>query len=434
MPYEIRIPRLGWSMEEGVFVGWLKQAGERVEVGQPLFELEGEKALQEIESVDAGTLHLLSDSPKPGTVVAVGSLLGYLLAPGESVPVVKKDAPLNTAAIVEEPEPSSTSAPAASPSIRRLARELGVNLQAVIGTGAAGKITQDDVSRMSRPSKSESSVATPRAKRIAAELGVDWKTLNGTGKGGRIRESDVRSANPVGSPQKQITISPRRAAIAERLRQSRAKTIPVTLTTTAEATNLVALREQFKAARSEIVPAFTDIVACLLATVLKRHPQIAVNWSADERSLISIPEDQFHIGVAVDTPHGLLVPLLRHVSKKTLLTIVRESKTLIERARAGRLSAAEMQGGVMTITNLGAYGIDAFTPIINYPEIAILGLGAIREELALAADNRVVTRQRITLSLTFDHAAIDGAPAAAFLRDMVSAIENPSALLLGGDV
>ena len=174
------------------------------------------------------------------------------------------------------------------------------------------------------------------------------------------------------------------------------------------------------------------ILACLIARVVRRHPQLAVRWTDDGRSLVAVAETDIHIGIAVDAPAGLLVPIVRSVAGKSLPAVAAESAALVERARAGRLSSAEMQGGVLTISNLGGHGIDGFTPIINYPEIAILGVGAIRREAVVLPDDRIVPQDRVTLSLTFDHAAVDGAPAAAFLRNVVSAVENPAAALLDG--
>ena len=432
--HEIRIPRLGWSMEEGTFVGWRKQPGDHVAVGETLFELEGEKALQEIEAVDAGILYLPSDSPRPGSVVPVGTRLGYLLAPGEAPPgsALAVTPPPTQSREVSPPE----SPPAAGPSVRRLARELGVNLSSVTGTGKAGRITKEDVTAHVSPAIPTTTtcvVATPRAKRIARELQVDWTRLSGTGRDGRIREADVRAAaqQPRTSSLPSIPLSPRRKAIAERLRYSQQQTIPVTLTTTLNATHLVSLREQFKSQGAALVPAYTDIVACLVAGVLKKHPRMAIRWNPENRALITIPIEEFHLGIAVDTPDGLLVPVVRDVLGKSLMAVTRESKALIEKARSGRLTGNDVGDSVITITNLGAYGIEGFTPIINYPEIAILGLGAIRREAVVLSDDRIVPQDRLTLSLTFDHAAVDGAPAAAFLRDVVAAIETPAAHLLG---
>lgn len=432
MPFEIRIPRLGWSMEEGVFVGWLKQPGERVAMGDPLYELESDKALQPVESIDEGLLFVVPDAPAAGATVAVGTLLGYLLAVGEAPPATSPPSgPAATAATTPPPGGAPTNA-AAGPAARRLARALDVDLASVAGTGKRGRITCEDVAARSQsatvaiamPTQPITKrVASPRARRVASELGVDWKALAGTGRNGRVREADVRAARST-STARGIPLSPRRKAIAERLRKSRERTVPVTLTTIADATNLVAWREQFRRSDGGIVPAFTDIFASLVARTLSLHPQLTVRWEPGQDALIPLGRDELHVAIAVDTPDGLLAPVVRCVADKSPVDVARESRSLIERARQGRVTSAEMQDAAITITNLGGFGIDAFTPVINYPEIAILGLGAIRFEPAVTRDGRIEPRQRITLSLTFDHAAVDGAPAAAFLRDVVMAVET----------
>jgi pyruvate dehydrogenase E2 component (dihydrolipoamide acetyltransferase) len=371
-------------MEEGTFVNWRKQPGEHVAAGEILFEFEGEKALQEIESLDTGILHVPDSSPAPGSVVPVGQLLGYLLVPGES-PDGLPNAPSAAPAMARAPAPTST-------------------------------------------------IASPRARRVAAELGVDWTVLQGTGQGGRVRESDVRAVaarGAVRSAPRVVRVAPRRKAIADRLRLSRERTLPVTITTVADATNLVGLRAQFKASGAEIIPSLTDIMACLVARVFMSHPQIAARWQADGESLVQAAEDGLHIGVAVDTPEGLLVPVVRDVGRKSLVAVAIESRALIDQARSGRLSADGMRGGVFTITNLGGFGIDAFTPIINHPEVAILGLGAIRREPVYSPDGRILSRDRMALSLTFDHAALDGAPAAAFLKAVSASVATVAAVLIG---
>ncbi|MBL8849472.1 MAG: 2-oxo acid dehydrogenase subunit E2 [Planctomycetaceae bacterium] len=467
MAAPITIPRLGWSMEEGTFVGWLKQSGDSVAVGDPLFELEGEKALQEIESVDAGTLYISPDAPQPGSVVAVGSLLGYLLAPGEAPPATREgEAPA-------EPHGAEGVAsclpPPAGPSVRRLARELGVSLDQLTAGGSMTKITADDVvaramqrgtahaggSLRSNPATHpgnwdavwESPAASPRARRVAAELGVDWTRLRGSGRGGRVREADVRAAaesgvqasslrihSPLPSEAERlagaISLSPRRKAIIAHLRRTQTLAIPVTLTTTADATHLVALRAQFKS-HGGLVPAYTDLIACLAARVLRQHPALCVRWTPDHNALVPVADDAIDIGIAVDTQDGLIVPVVRDVARASLLAVADSSRKLIDTARDGRLTKGDMQGAVLTISNLGAYGIEAFTPVINDPEIAILGLGAIRREPVVLSDDRIVPQDRITLSLTFDHAAVDGAPAAAFLRDVAAAVAAPAVLLMG---
>ena len=207
MPFEITIPRLGWSMEEGTFVRWLKKNGDFVNAGDALFELEGEKAAQDIEAVDSGVLVIPATAPQPGTVVAVGAVIGHLIADGEVAPQIAasgaKSAAATTSTSTSSNAPEVVAAnavePAAAPSVRRLAREMGVKLASLEGSGPAGRITADDVRTTSsrQPAvlpASASSIASPRARRVAKELGVDWKTLPGSGKGGRVREQDVRQA------------------------------------------------------------------------------------------------------------------------------------------------------------------------------------------------------------------------------------------------
>jgi pyruvate dehydrogenase E2 component (dihydrolipoamide acetyltransferase) len=335
MPIEITVPRLGWSMEEGTFAGWLKQNGDHVTAGEPLFAMESDKVTMDVESLDNGILYVAPDAPEPGAVVVVGQRLGFLLAPGEPAP----DAPIR-----ERPTP-----------------------------------------------------VTPRARRVAAELGVDTAQLRGSGRGGRIREVDVRAAGAV-------PITALRRTIARRMMESRQNTAPVTLTSRADATALVALRNQWKLAPGPgPAPSYTDILAKLVAIVLESHPALGgLSGKA-------------HIGIAVDTPEGLLVPVLRDVAASSLADLARRSRELIEAARAHRLRAEDLAGGTFSIT-----------PIINFPEAAVLGVGAIRKEPVVLESGELAVREQMTLSLTFDHRVVDGAPAARFLQALVRLIEDAS--------
>ena len=177
-----------------------------------------------------------------------------------------------------------------------------------------------------------------------------------------------------------------------------------------------------------LVPAFHDIIAKLVAGCLKQDRRLAGRWDGD--TIVLPADNEIHIGLAVDTPEGLIVPVLRNVLNEPLLSLAAESSRIIRKARDGRLSGSDMRDAVFTITNLGSFGIDAFTPVINLPETAILGLGAIRKQAVVVNDDRIEVRSMMTLSLTFDHRAIDGAPAAKFLQSVVAAIENPAARLL----
>ena len=445
MAQEIIIPRLGWSMEEGTFVAWLKSEGDFVKRGDALFELEGEKATQEIEAVDEGVLRIPLSGPKPGSVHKVGAIIGYLVGAGESIPGLANPSQQTNIEVVNEAD-----SPVASPSVRQLARKVGIQLSHVKGTGPRGRILQEDVHQakvifsenaqepvISHVSKmSSQQVASPRARRLASNLGIDWKLLIGSGAGGRVRECDVKAASTdlpsaitaAGKAQR-IPISKKRRLIAQRLVASRQLTVPVTLTTKADATNLVNLRNQFKSTNgTHPIPSFQDIITKLVAEVLKEHLFLAGRW--DEDAIVLPAHHELDIGMAVDTEDGLLVPVIRNVAGLTLRDVAAQSKSLVQQAREGKITAAQMQGGVFTITNLGAFEIDSFTPVINYPEAAILGLGAIRKEPFFLDDGQVVAQLQLALSLTFDHRIVDGAPAARFLQSLVSAISNPSAFLL----
>ena len=393
MPIEIQLPRLGWSMEEGKFLAWLKKDGDFIKEGEPLFTLESDKAAQDVESIDSGLLHIAPNGPKPGDVIKVGHVLGYLLAKGESAPVpnqpeekVKDSGPKN---LIHSPAP----------------------------------ILLPTKSRTETP-------ASPRARRAAKEHRVDLATLAPTGQGGRIRERDVIAAAAVTAPQavtsgQKVPLTPMRRAIAARLMHSRQTTVPVTITARCDATALLAFRQQLKSAGEKahlpVIPTLNDLFIKLTASALRQHPMLTATWAEDHLLL----PDAIHLGVAVDTGEGLLVPVIRDVHSSTLTEIAARSQPLIAAARAGRLAAADMQGACFTLSNLGGLGVEAFTPVINPPESAILGIGTILREAVPLDDGTFTARDRLTLSLTFDHRVNDGAAAARFLQTLRHLIEHP---------
>jgi pyruvate dehydrogenase E2 component (dihydrolipoamide acetyltransferase) len=390
MAIPITIPRLGWNMEDGVFVGWLRRDGDPIQTGETLFTLESEKATEDIECLDSGILRITVGSPEPGDPVKVGDLIGYLLAPGEKeVPAITSQESLLKPEAVKGPVPVSTSR----------------------------KVEHTKIA------------ISPRARRAAAELGVDWRNLKGTGRTGRIREEDVRNARQAAKVRDESEvgdsrITPTRRIIAERMRHSLSTTAPVTLTTTADATNLVDFRQEMKTRQGEKAPGFTDCFVKLAAVALAAHPRLNSRWENDR--IIQLRE--IHIGMAVDTEVGLMAPVIRDVPRLTLFEVADRSRALIDRARKGTLKIKEMEGGTFTVTNLGAFGVDAFTPIIHWPECAIFGIGRIRR-LPVVVDDQVVPREQVTLSLTFDHRIADGADAARFLQTLVALIEEPAAAL-----
>jgi pyruvate dehydrogenase E2 component (dihydrolipoamide acetyltransferase) len=210
--------------------------------------------------------------------------------------------------------------------------------------------------------------------------------------------------------------------IAERMLTSHHSTAPVTLFTTIDATNLVQLRNQLKASAGNAAPSYNDMFVLLTARALLKHPALNSRWEKDR----VVASEGIHIGIAVDTDAGLVVPVVREVPSLSLEQLSVRTRDLIERARRRKLSLTEMQGGTFTVTSLGVFGIDAFTPIINYPEGAALGIGRI-QRVPVVAEEHIVIRDQLTLSLTFDHRITDGAPAARFLQTLTGLIENPVA-------
>jgi len=339
-------------MEEGTFVEWLKQAGETVRSGEPLFALESDKVTMDVEAFDSGILYLPPDAPTAGALVKPGQLIGYLLADGENAP------------------------------------------------SAAASATRVPV--------------TPRARRIARELGVDLSGVKGSGRGGRVREQDVRSAAQA-SPAAPVTTV--RRTIAERMVESNRQTVPVTLMRRADVSRVTALRNRWKLRlQPQPAPAIHDIMAKLVAIALQRHPTLSPQGA-----------DGVHIGIAVDTERGLIVPVIRNVQNLTLEEVASRSRELINATRRREIKADDLKGGVFSISNLGGFGVEVFTPVIHYPETAILGLGAIRWEPVVLPGGQIVAREQMALSLTFDHCVVDGAPAARFLAAIAALIEEPPA-------
>jgi pyruvate dehydrogenase E2 component (dihydrolipoamide acetyltransferase) len=382
MAHEVTVPRLGWTMEEGTFGGWLRVDGDAVREGDELFVLESDKASEAVTALDAGILRILADGPRRGDTVKVGQRLGYLVAPGEAPPSPEVTAPAAAATPATAPALAVSHSPA-QPRRRR--------------------------------------AISPRAKRAARELGVDWSHLSGSGRTGRIVERDVRAAAQSRAPSaadRIVPLSPIRRLIAERMAAGAHTAAPATLTTKADATRLKEFRERRKMVGG-LAPGYTEMMVLLAAKALERHPYLNARWQGDALVLCA----GIHIGVAVDTEAGLVVPVLRDANRLTLDDIAACLHDLAGRARSRRLRAEEMQGGTFTVTNLGMYGIDAFTPILHLPECAVLGVGRVVSEPAVH-EGEVVPRDMVTLSLTFDHRVVDGAPAARFLDDVRRAIEG----------
>jgi pyruvate dehydrogenase E2 component (dihydrolipoamide acetyltransferase) len=389
---EITVPRLGWSMEEGTFIEWRKADGDRIAPGDTLYVLESEKAAEEIESLDGGILRIQSNAPKPGDKVLVGQVLAYLVAEGEAAPLAR----------VQQRKAETTA------------------------LGQPGRIVEERIS-VANVADRHTPAISPRARRVASELGVIWSGLKGSGRNGRIRERDIRAATAAQQDGRLIPHSIHRRIIAARMVAGVTQAAPVTLTARADATGLVELRNQFKAnatSPDEITPSYTDLILKLAAVALRQHPLLQAQWRDDG---LFVPH-RVDIAIAVDTEAGLLVPVVRRVDALSVAQIATQSQELIAFARAGRLTAEQMRDATFTVSNLGRLGVEAFTPIIHLPQCAVLGVGRISREPAVV-DNQIVPRDRMTLSLTFDHRVVDGAPAARFLDTLRACIEQPSAWL-----
>jgi pyruvate dehydrogenase E2 component (dihydrolipoamide acetyltransferase) len=463
MSTEILVPPLSQTMDTVVLVEWLKAEGEKVTKGEPLFVVETDKANLEVEAPASGTLGQIT--ARPGTEVKVKSAIGTILAEGDSLEVPAAD---DTRPEPPTPIPSPTRHPTyigpdggplpadrlsrvfASPRARQLARDAGMSLASIRATGPQGMIVERDiraamlVAAPAAPapvaSRPEEPGITPVARRLADERGLDWRSVPGTGLRGQVTREDIErfvAAEP-NTPSAAIPAAPTgrvaseilesipvagvRALIVERMGQSHRETAPVTLTSEADATALVQLRRRL--AEDGVEVSYNDLFLHLLAHALREHPRLNASLDGDAIEVWR----RIDIGLAVDAERGLLVPVVRDVGGKGLEQLATETKSLAERARAGRCRPEELRGSTFTLTNLGMFGIDAFTPLINLPECAILGVGRIKEQPAVV-EGQFVTRQMVWLSLTFDHRLVDGGPAARFLQRVAQLVERPHLLM-----
>ena len=462
MATEVILPKLGQTMEDGTIIEWLKQEGDPVQRGEVLFTLESDKATLEVESPGRGFLRrILVPAGETVPVLAVVGLItrqadedisGYesrdrvsgvgdqVLGIGDQVPEAVAAAPTE----LETPRPETLKpAPGrifASPRARKLAREKEVDLPLVSGTGPNGRIVERDVVAYLEAIPK----ATPVARRLAEQRGLDLRTMIGTGPGQRITKEDVERAlvaippAPAAVPVSpaptaaarslaEVPMSGVRAVIARHMRESHHDTAPVTLTTEADATDLAVLRERLKASLADELGfnlGYNDLLVKVTAQALRKYPYMNARLEGEViRHLGGV-----HVALAVDTERGLLVPVIRDAGGKGLTEIAREVRKLVERAQVGKALPDELSGSTFTITNLGMHEIDAFTPIINLPEAAILGIGRIKARPAVV-DGEICVRQMMWLSLTFDHRLVDGAPAARFLQYIKKLVEEPYLLL-----
>jgi pyruvate dehydrogenase E2 component (dihydrolipoamide acetyltransferase) len=455
---EVVMPKVGLTMTEGAIVEWHKREGDVVRKGELLFTFETEKSTLEYESPDSGVLARIL--VPVGQTVACFTPVGVLgdAAPNDegggrkaaSTAPAGHAAPSTMTPSRPLPAPTDERRPV-SPRARMRARELNVDLASVTATGPDGAIRERDV--LNNSPKTENSklriensqlriaAATPVAQRLAAELGVDLSAVDGSGPDGKITRADVEraaSSRPAASPAAASPVAaaspspltPARRVTAQRMTANAQAAPHVTLTTEIDATELVNARNQLNAELQDKI-SYNALLVAMCARALREQPELNASWAdaSDGRAAGIIMRESIDIGVAVDTPRGLFVPVLRDCGAMPLARIHAALADLVDRTLAGQARPDELSGGTFTITNLGMFEIDAFTPIINLPEAAILGVGRIVKKPAAVGD-QIALRQMMTLSLSFDHRVVDGAPAAKFLQRVKHLIERPFALLL----
>ena len=453
MAVELRMLQMDQTMTKGKIGKWLVKEGDTVTQGQPLLEIETDKVVHEQESpVDGVIAQLFAEE---GTNVPVNALLAIIGAPGEEVARVEVDTAMEQPQEPEQEMPAqpvqpqtispTTLQPKASPAARQLAEKLAIDLGQVKASGPGGRILESDVQRyidLRGPVPTETTTrlkASPLARRLAKEHGVELSSIVGSGPEGRIVRDDVLQASTTAvetpvmeAPTLQqatevIPMAGIREIIAERMTLSLQTNASVTLHTEVDATSFVELRGMLndKLQAKEVNLTYTDLLVKVVANALREHPRL--NATLTDEGIHLLPE--INVGVAVALDDGLVVPVIRNADSERLSGISEQVRDFAERARSNQLTPGELQGGTFTITNLGNFGIDAFTPIINPPESAILGVGRILKK-PVVHDDEIVARSMLTLSLTFDHRVVDGAPAAQFLQTVSGYIQDPYLLLV----
>ena len=416
-----RFPDVGEGITEGEIVRWLVREGEEIAADQPFAELETDKAVVEIPSPFAGTVLKLYGKEKD--IIKVGDPLIAVGAKGE--------------AVTEAPAPAGIPAPA--PAKAKEAPAPGPATEAPAAPSPAAATA---------PATAGTMMTTPRVRQLAKEMGVDLAAVSGTGPAGRITEDDVRAAKakPAEAPKPAFKIKPKfdfygslervplrgiRRATAKHMRESLDHAAHVTHVDEADASPLAALREKLKAGAEArgIKLTYLPLIVKAVMEALKLHPML--NSSLDEEGQEIIVKKYYNIGIAVDVPDGLIVPVVKMAEQKSVLDIAAEIRDLAQAARDRKLDLGDLKGGTFSITNVGVIGGDFATPIINYPEVAILATMKIAER-ARVVDGRVVAKLTLPLCLSFDHRVVDGAAAARFMKDLVRLLEAPDALPLDG--
>ena len=477
MATDFLMPKLGLTMEEGTILEWLVPSGQKITPGMAVLRIETDKVESDVEAAGEGILHHIADV---GSTHPCGAVIALLLADGEQPPAANSPAPAaaaQTATAAASVSAVASAAPAAparrdgrlfvSPNARRRAAELGVDLNTVVGTGPEGRIVSEDVElaatrpRAAAPaaapvvavapivSASGEVLATAAARQLAELLGIDLASVPYDAHDGRVTRDAVAAhvrrrlaattasspaatsaTTAVAAPSEALPpasqtptsmkkMSGMRGTIAKRMHASLQQMAQLTLTMDADLDAVIADRDA-----RENKPGFTDYVIAAAARALRAHP--IVNSQVTSDGIALLPD--VHVGMAVALDEGLVVPVVRHADRLDLTALAAETKRLATAARGGSLALNDLEGGTFSVSALGMFGVDAFTPVINPPNAAILGVGRLRDDLVLGAKGKVSTTKRLTLSLTWDHRVFDGAPAAQFAQTIVELLNDPKAL------
>ena len=438
MPAEIYLVKVGMTMTEGTVEEWYANDGDQVSIGDLLYRLETEKVNMDVEAETSGTVKHIVEA---GTELEPGDVVGWIFAPDEEIPdvlptpaanpnisTVDDNVGLDTPPKPESPAPAGERV-RASPAARRLARERGIDLASIEGSGPGGRIVEADVEKFKQIEERVN--ASPAARRLANELGVLLSAVDGTGPRGRITKEDVqRKADETpGRATESVDVlqmTGMRRTIAQRMFDSLRTTAQLTMDREVNVDALVQMRQELNESSPDggIHLTYTDFIVSAVARTLKSHERMNAAWIGDEIQLNS----SANVGIAVALDEGLIVPVIHSAESKSLQEISIEAAELGKKARASSLALHAVSDGTFTVTSLGMYGVDTFTPILNAPQTGILGVGRIYDGVKWEGDSPRKARF-LRLSLTWDHRVIDGAPAAEFLRDVSELLESPSKLL-----
>lgn len=472
MPKEIYLVKVGMSMTEGMVSEWFIPDGSEVKKGELVYALETEKVNLDVDAEYDGVVkHVV----EVGVTLKPGDVVGYIFEANEEIPddlgksnnktspetpiddnVIEIQKSKETPEKVVEPQvvqATSDGRVKSSPAARRLAKELGLDFQMASGSGPAGRIIERDIESLAASKRENTSVqpvrqtsfkASPLAKKLAEDRGIDLSLIVGTGPGGRIIQSDIENASKVASSQSSgsgvtaelgsgpnpgdvLPVKGMRKTIATRMHQSLMESAQLSMDMEVIMNDAVKMRSGLveEWAVLGVKPTYTDLVIKACAKALTSHPMMNSRFSFEEIALL----EEVNVGMAVALPEGLVVPVVRNADKLSIKELATETSRLAKAAREGKLGLDDYAGGTFTVSALGMYGVDSFTPIINHPQSGIMGVNRLYDGMDWE-EERIVKSKKMNLSLTWDHRALDGAPAAEFLVEVKSLLEAPYRLLV----